>query len=190
MDDLDPAATRDSHGRFIPGRSGNPAGKKPGTVHKATALKAALRDGEAEAAARVIIDKAVAGNVAAARFVLDRVDPKPRGRAVEFAVEDSGDVGQLLDAAVRAVANGEYSTDEALGLLRLIKGVRELRPRAAAEAPRPTSAPARPLEPAAPAFHLHPAGGTAPLGRSDLLSGVSRAAIAAGTRSPPHHRAA
>jgi hypothetical protein len=109
MDVQDQTTGRDGRGRFVPGQSGNPAGKKPGTVHRATALRAALRDGEAEAAARVIIDKAVAGSVTAARFVLDRIDPKPRGRPVEFDVADSTDGVQLLDAAMRAVTNGEFT---------------------------------------------------------------------------------
>ncbi|MEJ0067742.1 MAG: DUF5681 domain-containing protein [Pseudomonadota bacterium] len=38
MEAPEPLAGRDAHGRFAPGRSGNPRGKKPGTVNRATAL--------------------------------------------------------------------------------------------------------------------------------------------------------
>jgi len=196
MDVQDEATVRDTRGRFVPGQSGNPAGKRPGTVHRATVLKAALRAGEAEAAARVIIDKAVAGSVTAARFVLDRIDPKPRGRPVEFDVADSADGVQLLDAASRAVANGEFSVDEGRDLLRFIKDVRALRPvmvreRQAPAAPDRVSVPAaaRPWPlPAStapsPAFHLHSAGGVPSSRRCDLLAGVSLTAIAAAAWSP------
>lgn len=193
MDGLDSATTRDTYGRFVPGSSGNPAGKKPGTVHKATALKIALRDGETEAVARVIIEKALAGSVTAARFLMDRIEPKPRGRPIDFMVEDSTDIGQLLDAAFRDVATGGMSVDEALDLLRFIKGARDLRPPAArdvpravaTEPPRPRATPARPTAPAAPAFHLHSAGGAPLSRRSDLLSSASRTAITAATGHPP-----
>ncbi|MEJ0071585.1 MAG: DUF5681 domain-containing protein [Pseudomonadota bacterium] len=51
MTESPPPAVRDGRGRFVPGSSGNPAGKKPGTRNHATVLKELLRDGEAEAAA-------------------------------------------------------------------------------------------------------------------------------------------
>ncbi|MDB5407365.1 MAG: hypothetical protein JWL84_2277 [Rhodospirillales bacterium] len=38
---------RDTSGRFMPGHSGNPAGKLPATRNRKTALMAALREGEA-----------------------------------------------------------------------------------------------------------------------------------------------
>ena len=46
-----PATGRDALGRFLPGRSGNPAGKQPGTRNRATTLRAVLNDGEDIAAA-------------------------------------------------------------------------------------------------------------------------------------------
>jgi hypothetical protein len=80
MDGLAQGAIRDANGRFVPGRSGNPAGKKPGTRNRATVLRAALSDGEDKAAARIVIDKALAGDAVAARFIVDRLTPRPRGR--------------------------------------------------------------------------------------------------------------
>jgi hypothetical protein len=83
---VETAAPRDTAGRWVPGRSGNPAGKRPGTRNRATLLRAALRDGEDEAAARVLIDKAVDGNLVAARDLLDassswRPTPTPSRRS-------------------------------------------------------------------------------------------------------------
>ena len=79
MDGITQRAVRDANGRFVPGQSGNPAGKKSGTRNRATLLAEALRDGEGEAAARIVIDKALAGDAVAARFLLDRLTPRPRG---------------------------------------------------------------------------------------------------------------
>src|SRR5713226_7125341 len=59
---LQQASVRDERGRFVPGQSGNPAGKLPGTRNRATLLRAALDSEDGPAMARVIIDKAVAGD--------------------------------------------------------------------------------------------------------------------------------
>src|SRR6185437_16739503 len=84
LDMAEQGSARDGRGRFVPGQSGNPAGKAPGTRNRATLLRAALDSEEGPAMARVIIDKALAGDVATAKFCLDRLEPKPRGRAVEI----------------------------------------------------------------------------------------------------------
>jgi hypothetical protein len=42
------AAARDARGRFQPGCSGNPAGKKPGTLNRATILKRVMAEGDEE----------------------------------------------------------------------------------------------------------------------------------------------
>src|SRR6266436_8989375 len=77
MDGGDTNITRDANGRFVPGQSGNPAGKRPGTRNRASVLAEALLCGEAENIARVVIDKAVKGDAVAARFCLDRLSPRP-----------------------------------------------------------------------------------------------------------------
>src|SRR5260370_18610164 len=82
MAGLEQGSMRDERGRFVPGQSGNPAGKVPGTRNRATLLRAALDGEDGPAMARVIIDKAVAGDVVTARFCLDRLAPRPRARAL------------------------------------------------------------------------------------------------------------
>ena len=79
---------RDANGRFLPGRSGNPTGKQPGTRNRATLLREALNEGEDRAAARVVIDKAMAGNLMAALFVVGRLMPRPRDRAITLDLSD------------------------------------------------------------------------------------------------------
>src|SRR5260370_3446153 len=105
--------TRDANGRFVPGCSGNPAGKAPGTRNRASVLAEALFAGEAEAIARVVVDKALAGDAVAARFCLDRLTPRPRGRAIRLDVAEDlapgGGVVAAFSAAPRAAAACEVT---------------------------------------------------------------------------------
>jgi hypothetical protein len=125
MDGLAQGATRDANGRFLPGQSGNPAGKKPGTRNRATVLRAALADGEDTAAARIVIDRALAGDAVAARFIVDRLTPRPRGREIQLdlpAGAKASDVLAASNATIAAMAAGEITPDEALTVTRVLDG--------------------------------------------------------------------
>lgn len=118
-------ATRGSNGRFAPGCSGNPAGKKKGTRNRATLLAEALRDGEGETVARVIIDKALAGDAVAARFCIGLLSPKPRGREITIDLPETAapnDVVAAFDATFAAMAAGEITPDEALTVTKVLDG--------------------------------------------------------------------
>jgi hypothetical protein len=115
---------RGADGRFLPGRSGNPGGKKPGTRNRATVLHEALRDGEDESVARVIIDKALAGNAVMARFVIGLLMPRPRDRAIALDLPDcvsAEDVLAASSATIQAMAQGEITPQEALSVTRLLE---------------------------------------------------------------------
>jgi hypothetical protein len=119
------APSRDANGRFVPGQSGNPAGKKPGTRNRATVLREALADGEDVAAARIVIDKALAGNAVAARFIIDRLEPRPRGRAISLDLPAGAGAGAVVtayDTTLRAMASGAITPDEALMVTRVLDG--------------------------------------------------------------------
>src|SRR6516164_10456047 len=120
------AIERDTKGRFRPGTSGNPAGKKLGTRNRLTLLKEALRDGEDTAVARIVIDKALAGDAVAARFLLERLEPKPRGRPIHLDIPEgespAGEVVATFNAALRAMAAGAITPDEAVSVARFLEG--------------------------------------------------------------------
>jgi hypothetical protein len=121
----DTSSKRGANGRFLPGRSGNPAGKKPGTRNRATALRAALAEGDDLAAARVVIDKALAGDAVAARFIVGRLFPCPRGREIRLDLpegEKAADVLAASNATIAAMAAGEITPDEALTVTRVLDG--------------------------------------------------------------------
>src|SRR5215469_12172153 len=117
---------RDKKGRFRPGSSGNPAGKKTGTRNRATLLREALRDGEDTSVARIVIDKALAGDAVTARFLLERLEPKPRGRPIHLEIPEgespAGEVVATFNAALRAMAAGEITPDEAVSIARFLEG--------------------------------------------------------------------
>ncbi len=125
MNPNEETAVRDANGRFAPGSSGNPAGKKPGTRNRATILREALAEGEGIAAARIVIDKALAGDAVAARLIVDRLTPRPRSRAIALDLpsgEKAGDVLAASNATIAAMASGEITPDEALTVTKVLDG--------------------------------------------------------------------
>ena len=125
MSSADSSSARDAFGRWLPGQSGNPAGKAPGTPNRATMLAAALADHEGHTIARVVIDKALSGDAVAARFVIGHLTPRPRGRAIALALPEgarAGDVVAAFNATLLAMAAGEITPDEALTITRVFDG--------------------------------------------------------------------
>jgi hypothetical protein len=185
-------SARDARGRFEPGVSGNPAGKQPGTRNLATRFRLLLEDGDFEAAGRLIIQKARAGNLAAARFIIDHVDPKPRGRAIALDVASDASLVERYAALTRAMLAGEVSPQEAAAMARLLEREAALRAavRQPAAARQPAPAPARDLHPACSPGRDEPAAPWQP----DRLGAVSRSALMAGWPAsdlhPPIARAA
>ena len=128
MDGSLAGSARDERGRFVPGQSGNPMGKVSGTRNRATLLRAALDSDEGPAMARIVIDKALAGDVVTARFCLDRLEPRPRGRAISIELPEGArmrDVVAAFDATVRAMAGGEITPDESVQVTRVLDGRRK-----------------------------------------------------------------
>jgi len=117
--------SRDPAGRFLPGESGNSAGKAPGTRNRATLLREIMDDGEDRVIGRVVVDKAKAGDAVAARFVVAHLWPRPKARAVEIALAagmPAHNVVAAHDAVLRALFAGEIAPDEAEAITRVIDG--------------------------------------------------------------------
>jgi hypothetical protein len=88
-------------------------------------LRAALAEGDDLAAARVVIDKALAGDAVAARFIVGRLFPCPRGREIRLDLpegEKAADVLAASNATIAAMAAGEITPDEALTVTRVLDG--------------------------------------------------------------------
>ena len=122
--DGQPANTGRIQGKFAKGHSGNCAGKPRGARHYTTRLAEALIENEAEILVRKVIELAIAGDIAALKICIDRILPARRERSVHFKVQvaKNGD-GLMLafDQALKAVAKGEITPDEAATIAGIIE---------------------------------------------------------------------
>lgn len=121
-------ADRKKDTRFKPGQSGNPAGRRAGTRSKALLALDALADGEADAIARAMIDKAKEGDTTAGRMLLERIWPVRKGRGITFDLPEVEKADELPDAIVavtRQVAEGELSPDEGAAIVSLLEAHRK-----------------------------------------------------------------
>ena len=114
---IDPDNTgREQGGRFVPGSSGNLAGKPPGTRHRATRMAEKLMADDAEAVVKAVVTAAKAGDMTAARLVLDRIAPPCRGRPVRLDLPPivcAADLLRASAAVVDAMSRGVISAEEA-----------------------------------------------------------------------------
>jgi hypothetical protein len=97
------------------GQSGNPAGKKPGTRHRATLAIEKLLDGEGEALTRKAIELALDGDMTALKLCLDRICPARKSRPINIdlpPVDNGAGVSQAQAVVVQAVADGEITPEE------------------------------------------------------------------------------
>ena len=101
---------------FGKGRSGNPAGRRPGSRNKATLAAAKLLAGEAEGLTRKAVEAAFAGDPMALRLCVERLLPVCRERAVKFKlppIESPADIAAAMKAVTAALAAGVITPGEA-----------------------------------------------------------------------------
>jgi demethoxyubiquinone hydroxylase (CLK1/Coq7/Cat5 family) len=117
-------AVRKQRGRpFVKGRSGNPAGRPPGSRNKSTMAAEALLDGEAETITRKAIERAMNGDPTALRLCLERVIPARKDRPVRFELPQIKSIADAVGAAaalLAAVAAGDLTPSEAADIGKLV----------------------------------------------------------------------
>lgn len=111
--------TRKRPGRWKPGESGNPKGRTPGTGEVAK-LRAAIADRVPELLDR-LMTQALAGDVAAARLLLERaVAPLRAAEQPQALTLPDGTLTDQGRAVLRSVAAGELAPGQGAGLLAAI----------------------------------------------------------------------
>jgi len=110
------------------GVSGNPAGKKPGTRHRATRLAETLLDGEAVELVKKCVEMAIDGDSAAMRICMDRLVPPRKSRPINIDLPDVSTgkgVSLAQGVVVQAVGDGEITPDEASILSSILEARRK-----------------------------------------------------------------
>jgi hypothetical protein len=126
------------------------------------ALRDVLEPGEDRLLTRIVIDKAKAGDSGALRFVVGRLHPRPRGRAITRDLPPDmrpGNVVAVFDAMLRAMAAGEITPEEARAITLVLDArnrVLEAWQRERSLAERERFAAGGLLYPKAPVFDWHP----------------------------------
>ena len=118
-----PNTARLDNGTFGPGNPGKPKGAR----HRVTQLAEQLMADDTEAVVRKIIEAAKAGDMQAARVVIDRILPARKSRTVSIAlpkIDNAGDLLKAVSAVVEAVGAGELDPDEGAALAGLLEAKR------------------------------------------------------------------
>lgn len=107
-----PAVPRAANGQFVPGASGNPAGRPPGLIDRRHRVAKAF-DHEFEAVGAAIVEKAKDGDMAAAALYLSRVEPplRPKGERVTFKLDPAAPLADQAGAVLVAVSQGELPAE-------------------------------------------------------------------------------
>ena len=115
---------RDDRGRILPGSTLNPKGKPKGSLSKAVALRNGLAADLPEIL-EAVVRQAKAGDLQAARLVLDRVMPALRAEAPTNVVRGASQGGLVhrAQAVFEAAAEGQIGADAALQLIGALGGI-------------------------------------------------------------------
>ena len=105
-------------GRFAKGQSGNPAGRPR---QASTLLREELKQHGSEVVGKVI-EAAIAGDMAAAKMIIDRLCPalKPMATPVQIALPPDAGLAGVARAFVDAAASGELPSDQAAQLVQAV----------------------------------------------------------------------
>ena len=112
---------------FRKGRSGNPAGRQPGSRNRATLAAEALLEGEAQALTRKAIELALEGDTTAMRLCLERIVPQRRSRSVTFdtpRIDRIEDLARAIGSIFQEVAGGKIRLDEGAALVGMLEAKR------------------------------------------------------------------
>jgi hypothetical protein len=110
---------------FLPGQSGNPAGRPRGSRNKKTLALEALLEGESEAVLQKMITFAKMGDDVAMRLCVERMMAPRRERPVPVQlprIESDADARKASADVLEALAEGEVTPKEAEHLLRAVAG--------------------------------------------------------------------
>lgn len=112
--------------KWVPGQSGNPRGRKPGTGKVAK-----VRDAIGKAMPDILaamVRRAKDGDPQAARLLMERTIPalKPLELPVTVAIPEAGGLVERAESILLATARGEIAPSQGAALLTALQGVARL----------------------------------------------------------------
>jgi hypothetical protein len=121
---------RRQRGRPWPkGVSGNPRGPGTGSRNRASLVLDHMADGEAEAVLASVLTAAKAGDMAAAKLLLDRIWASRKGRPTPMElppVRTPEDLLAATSALIAAVAAGDLTAEEAQAVSAVLTAHRQV----------------------------------------------------------------
>jgi hypothetical protein len=105
-------------GRFKPGQSGNPKGRKPGTSPAAKFRKVIAE--EALEILDTLIQAAKGGDVAAAKVLLDRICPPLKPTSSAVTISAGKNLVEHGENIIQAVLAGQIAPDIGAALIRAL----------------------------------------------------------------------
>jgi len=110
-----------------PGQSGNPKGRPPGIPDKRGRFRRAIQD-KGEELVTVVLNAALAGDMAALRLCLDRIAPplRPSAEPVEIAMPEGASAQEQATLVLAAIARGEVDPVNGKLLVDVISSVATL----------------------------------------------------------------
>ena len=128
MDKAAAKSAQEQRGKpFKPGQSGNPAGRKAGSRNKATLLLQAMIVGQGEQIVQECIERAMAGDNALLKALLERLVPARKDAPVELKLPPlrPENLTKASATVVAAVAGGKLTPSEGEALARVLEGHRK-----------------------------------------------------------------
>ena len=104
--------------KFVTGQSGNPSGKKVGTLNKRTQLSKLLEP-HAEALINKAVELALAGDGNALRLCIERLIPKAKDDTAKIIISDLSALTN--DQIIQSLSGQELSITELKNLLQQLK---------------------------------------------------------------------